>query len=270
MTADSLLSGANGLNVQALEFGGQVAVVSGAGGIGAACVRGLHAGGAQVLAVGLDSQALDQLQKELPEIETLEVDLRDAQGPALVVRAALERFGRLDVLLNLAGVSGRRQGDGPVHQASDQGWDTVMDLNVRATFRLCREALPSMLAQASGSIVNIASVLAYAPASEHFATHAYAACNGARIALTRSMAAYYAPHGIRVNAVAPGLIATPMSARAQQDPEILAYLAGRQPLGTHVGTAEEVAQAALFLASGRASFITGQVLEVAGGWSVAG
>ncbi len=125
-----------------------------------------------------------------------------------------------------------------------------------------------MMAQRSGAIVNIASVLAYAPAVEFFATHAYAACSGARIALTRSMAAFYARYGIRVNAVAPGLIATPMSQRAQSDAQIRAYLQNRQPITGQPGKPEDVAQAILYLST--APFVTGVVLEIAGGWSVAG
>ena len=127
-----------------------------------------------------------------------------------------------------------------------------------------------MLAQGSGVIVNIASVLAYAPNPDFFATHAYAASNGARIALTKAMAAYYARHGIRVNAVAPGLIATPMSQRAQNDPQIVAYLKTRQPLTGTFGAPDDVAQAILYLSSDAAMFVTGVVLEVAGGWGVAG
>jgi len=135
-------------------------------------------------------------------------------------------------------------------------------------FTMCRAALRPMLASGSGVIVNTASVLAYAPNAEHFATHAYAASKAAIIGLTKAMAAYYAPYGIRVNAVAPGLIATPMSARAQQDPAILGYLRQRQPITGQPGGSGDVAEAVLYLAT--APFITGVILEVAGGWSVAG
>jgi len=137
-------------------------------------------------------------------------------------------------------------------------------------FCMCREALAPMLAQESGAIVNTASVLAYAPNPDFFATHAYAASNGARIALTKAMAAYYARHGIRVNAVAPGLIATPMSQRAQNDPQIVTYLKTRQPLTGTFGEPDDVAQAILYLSSDAAAFVTGVVLEVAGGWGIAG
>ena len=218
----------------------------------------------------LDKSAenLKTLQTELPKVHALEVDLLEPDVAAKAVVNAVGQLGGLDVLVNVAGISGRRFGDGPVHEASDEGWDTVMDTNARTTFQMCRAALRPMMAQRSGAIVNIASVLAYSPAAEFFATHAYAACNGARIALTKSMAAYYAPYGIRVNAVAPGLIATPMSQRVQTDPKILTYLQDRQPITGKPGTPADVAEAIYYLAT--APFITGVVLEVAGGWSVAG
>jgi NAD(P)-dependent dehydrogenase (short-subunit alcohol dehydrogenase family) len=145
-----------------------------------------------------------------------------------------------------------------------------MDNNARSTFVMCSAALPGMLDRGRGAIVNTASVLAYAPATEHFATHAYAASKGAIVSLTKAMAASYAARGVRVNAVAPGLIATPMSERAQGDPDVLAYLRRRQPLTGAPGTPDDVASAVLYLASDEARFVTGEVLEVAGGWSVAG
>lgn len=144
-----------------------------------------------------------------------------------------------------------------------------MDTNVKTTFRVCRAALKPMLEAGSGSIVNTASVLGYAP-STLFATHAYGVSKGAIIALTRTMAAYYADKGIRVNAVAPGLIETPMSLRAQGDETTKAYIKTRQPLTGAFGAAEDVADAIGYLALEKSKFVTGTVLEVAGGWGVAG
>ncbi|WP_027891440.1 SDR family NAD(P)-dependent oxidoreductase [Calidithermus chliarophilus] len=249
---------------------GKSALVTGASGIAAATARHLAGLGAGVMVLDKSGENLSRLESELPGVACFEADLLEPSAPDAAVAAVLGRFGRLDVLVNAAGISGRRFGDGPVHEATDAGWDIVMDTNARSTFRMCRAALGPMLEQGSGAIVNVASVLAYAPAREFFATHAYAACNGARIALTKAMAAYYAPHGIRVNAVAPGLIATPMSARAQGDPAILGYVRVRQPLTGKLGTPEDVAQAIGYLASDAARFVTGVVLEVSGGWSVAG
>ena len=254
------------MNFASLE--NQVAIITGSTGIGAATAHVFVAAGAKVAVVGRSLENLEQLQSELPGIFPIAADLVEAGAAKKVVNDTLEHFGHLDVLVNIAGISGRKFGDGPVHEATDDGWDVVMNTNAKTTFSLCREALEPMMRQGSGSIVNMASVLAYSPSKDFFSTHAYAACNGARIALTKAMAGYYASHGIRVNAVAPGLIATPMSTRAQTDPEILEFMRFKQPITGSLGESEDVAQAILYLAT--AKFVTGVVLEVAGGWSVTG
>ena len=246
----------------------QVCIVTGSTGIGAATAELFHARGARLCVVGRDPQHLERLRDVIPDALTVAADLTQPGAARAVVSRALERFGRVDVLVNVAGISGRKFGDGPTHEATDEGWDAVMDTNAKTTFSMCREVLEPMMRQASGSIINMASVLAYAPNKDFFATHAYAACNGARIALTKSMAAYYAPHGVRVNAIAPGLIATPMSARAQTDAAILEYVKIKQPITGNLGEASDCAEAIAYLAS--APFVTGVVLEVAGGWSVVG
>jgi NAD(P)-dependent dehydrogenase (short-subunit alcohol dehydrogenase family) len=246
----------------------KVAIITGSTGIGAATAKLFAEHGAKVVVVGRSKENLEHLQKSLPEIIVVSMDLSESGAAKQVIEKTLEHCGQLDVLVNVAGISGRPYGDGPVHEATDEGWDKVMDTNAKTTFSMCREALVPMMKQKSGAIVNMASVLAYAPNSDFFATHAYAACNGARIALTKSMASYYARYGIRVNAVAPGLIATPMSQRAQTDPDILHYLESRQPITGKPGTAQDVAEGILYLVT--SPFVTGVVLEIAGGWSVAG
>ncbi len=248
---------------------GKRVLVTGASGIGAAAAGRCRAEGARVFVADKDPASVDALRAALPGVEGASGDLADEARACSVVAHAVEALGGLDVLVNVAGLSGRRYGDGPVHRASADGWDAVMWSNVRSTYLMCRFGLAPMLQQRSGAIVNTGSVLAYAPNAAHFATHAYAASKGAIHALTRSMAAAYADQGVRVNAVAPGLIATPMSARAQADPEVLAYVRERQPLRGTAGAPSDVANAILYLASDEASFVTGVILEVAGGWSVA-
>ena len=252
------------------RLAGRRVLVTGASGIGAATARRCRAEGARVFVADRDGARVDALRAELPGLVGAVADLADEAGAEAVVAEAVAALGGLDVLVNVAGLSGRRYGDGPVHEASAAGWDAVMANNARSTFLTCRFALTPMLRQGRGAIVNTGSVLAYAPAATHFATHAYAASKGAIHALTRSMAAAYARDGVRVNAVAPGLIATPMSERAQGDPAVLAYLRERQPLTGAPGDPDDVAAAVLYLASDEARFVTGVVLEVAGGWSVAG
>lgn len=121
-----------------------------------------------------------------------------------------------------------------------------------------------------GTILNMASVLGFAPQAQSFATHAYAASKGAILGMSRSMAAYYAPHKIRVNVIAPALVRTPMSRRAQSDPEILDLMKTKQPLAEDLIEAEDVARAALFLLSDESRMITGDTLTVDAGWCVSG
>lgn len=184
-------------------------------------------------------------------------------------REATDQLGGLDVLFHVAGGSGRRHGDGPLHECSVAGWQATIDLNLKSTFLTNRAALRYFLTlRQPGVILNMASVLAFAPSPRHFDTSAYAAAKGGVIALSRQAAARYAADGIRVNVLAPGLIDTPMSARAVQDAEILAYLGTKQPLTRGPGRPEDCSDAAVFLCSDEARFITGLVLPVDGGWCV--
>jgi NAD(P)-dependent dehydrogenase (short-subunit alcohol dehydrogenase family) len=143
-------------------------------------------------------------------------------------------------------------------------------------FLMCRAALNRMLQQPvaanglRGTILNMASVLGFAPQAGHFATHAYAASKGAILAMSKSMAAYYAPKKIRVNVIAPALIRTPMSARAQSDPAILALMKTKQPLAEDLIDADDVARAALFLLGDDSRMITADALTVDAGWCVSG
>ena len=244
--------------------------ITGASGIAAATARALAAAGHDLLVLDRNPANLESIHCELPSAIPFEADLCTPGTADAAVKAAVEGFGRLDVLVNVVGISGRRFGDGPVHECTDEGWRVVMSTNLDTTFHMCRAALGPMMAARNGSIVNVASVLGYAPAGELFATHSYAASKGAIISLSRAMAAYYAAMRIRVNVVAPGLIATPMSTRAQNDSATRNYLRIRQPLTGDFGTPDDVAGAIEYLATDRSSFVTGVVLEVAGGWSIAG
>jgi NAD(P)-dependent dehydrogenase (short-subunit alcohol dehydrogenase family) len=178
-------------------------------------------------------------------------------------------LGGLDVLVHTAGGSGRKAGDGPLHACSDDGWDWTLATNLRSTFLTNRAAVRHFLAMKQpGVILNTASVLAFAPAPRHFDAVGYAAAKGGVVGLSRHAAARYAADGIRVNVLAPGLIDTPMAARALNDPAIVAYLRTKQPLGPGPGTAQDCAKAAVFLCSDAARFVTGAVVPVDGGWCV--
>ena len=244
---------------------GKVAIVTGAGGgIGGAVTRRFLAAGAHVLAV---DRAADRLPAAADDVWPLPVDVAETEGCAAAVDLALGRFGALHVLVNAAGGSGRRFGDGPVDACTDEGWDAVLDGNLRSIFRMCRAALPALLRAGGGSIVNVASVLGLVGGGEAFATHAYAASKAGVVGLSRAMATYYAPQRIRVNALCPGLTDTPMAARALADAATVAVVARRQPLLGGAVSADQVAAAAEFLASDASTAITGIVLPVDGGWT---
>jgi len=178
---------------------------------------------------------------------------------------AWPELDRLDALVCAHGISGRRLGDGPVESCTEEAWDAVLDANLKSVFLYCKAAIPPLRAGGGGAIVAVSSVLGLVGGDDDFATHAYAASKAGVLGLTRAMAVTYAADGIRCNAVCPGLIATPMSARSQSDPRIRARLSELQPLTGDFGRPEDVARAVLYLAT--APFVTGAVLTVDGGWT---
>jgi meso-butanediol dehydrogenase/(S,S)-butanediol dehydrogenase/diacetyl reductase len=232
----------------------RVAVVTGSeGGIGGATVRAFSGAGYAV--VGAD----------VAEGADVVADVATTEGARLAVQTAIDRHGRLDVLVAAHGISGRVFGDGPVADCTDEGWDRVLDVNLRSVFLVCREAVPRLVDAGGGAIVAVGSVLGLVGGDEDFATHAYAASKAGVVGLVRAIAVRYARDGVRANVVASGLIETSMSTRAQSDPAIRARLSDLQPLTGTFGRPEDIAAAALYLAG--AEFVTGAVLTVDGGWT---
>jgi NAD(P)-dependent dehydrogenase (short-subunit alcohol dehydrogenase family) len=224
------------------------------GGIGTATVAAFSAAGYEV--VGAD-------QKPGADIVA---DVSTDDGARAAVGEATGRHGRLDVVLAAHGISGRRFGDGPVVDCTEEAWDAVIDANLRSVFLLCKCAVPKLVESGGGAIVAVGSVLGLVGGDADFSTHAYAASKAGVVGLIRAIAATYAQQGVRANLVAAGLIATPMSTRAQNNRRIRARLPELQPLTGDFGPPEEVARAALYLAE--AEFVTGVVLPVDGGWTV--
>lgn len=257
---------------------GQTLLITGATGIAAATAKLAAQAGATLFIVSLHEEDCASLANEIraarARAEYYAGDLVQEATAIKAVENCVQRFGRLDAVFNVAGISGRKFGDGPLHECSETGWDVTMDTNAKTTFLMCRAALQQMLQQEvneaglRGTILNMASVLAFAPEPQHFAAHAYAASKGAILSLSKAMASYYAPHKIRVNALAPGLIRTPMSKRAQENSTIVEFMKTKQPLAEDLLTAEEVAKTALFLLSDDSRQITGAALTVDGGWHV--
>jgi len=260
-----------------MDLSDRVVVVTGASGIAAAGARRFGAEGASVYLISIDEGQCRSLAAELTAsrvpVSWRAADLTLEEATVSAFADCVEHFGKVDGLFAVAGASGRAFGDGPLDSIPIDGWAQTMAINTVPPFLAAREAVlamkqnPGSAGVNRGSIVVIGSVLANHP-SRLFATHAYATAKGATAAMVRSMAAHYASEGIRVNMVAPGLVRTPMSERAARDPQTMAYAAAKQPLAGGFLEAEDVASAGLFLLSDRASRITGQVLEVDGGWGV--
>jgi NAD(P)-dependent dehydrogenase (short-subunit alcohol dehydrogenase family) len=237
----------------------KVAIVTGgASGIGLATAQLFSAEGARVIVLDIEPADGESLRVDLTSPAEVESAIQDVVG----------RYAQLDILVNVAGGSGRRWGDGPADSCTLEGWGKTLALNLDSVFYCCKYGLQAMLRQAHGVILNVSSVLGLVGGDEDFATHAYASSKGAVISLTRSIAAYYAPRGIRANVICPGLIATPMSQRAQASEHIRGRLPGLQPLTGDFGSPRDIAHAALYLASEESSFVTGSVLTVDGGWTV--
>lgn len=256
---------------------GQICLITGSTGIAAATAELALREGSQVFVASRTKEHGQALMKRLRATgglaTFLAADLTSAKAVEKVIEQCVKRYGRLDAVFNVAGISGRRFGDGPVHECTEEGWDLTLETNVKSMFLMCRAAIRRMLLQMPGDngqrgvILNMASVLASSPSPRFFNTHAYAASKGAILGLSKSMAAAYAPHKIRINVIAPALVRTPMSARAQESADILRFLKTKQPLFEDLIEPETVARAAVFLLSSDAAAITGDVLTVDAGWS---
>jgi NAD(P)-dependent dehydrogenase (short-subunit alcohol dehydrogenase family) len=231
----------------------KVALVTGAcGGIGGATVATFAEAGFEV--VGADRE---------PGTDVT-ADLATPDGAREAVGAAADR-GVLNTVVAAHGITGRGIGDGPVAECTDEAWETILAANLRSTFLVCREAVPRLIEAGGGAIVTVGSVLGMVGGDEDFDTVAYATSKAGLVGLTRAIAVRYAHDGVRANLIAPGLIETPLSVRAQTDEHIRARLGELQPLTGDLGRPEDVAQAALYLA--QAEFVTGVVLPVDGGWT---
>ena len=250
----------------AWEISGKTCLVTGAAsGIGLATVRRLIGAGCRTAALDRDKAGLSRLLADVGETSCVPVvaDLADEGATRLAVRAAIERLGGVDIVVNNAGIGFRAD----VLETTMDQWDLTFAINVRAPFIVCQEVLPQMLERGSGVIVNVASVGGIIGIPYRAA---YGASKAALISLTRSLTVDYAGRGIRANCVAPGTTETPWVDRivaGADQPEVLRQqMAERQIIG-RLGKAEEIADAILFLASSRASFFHGSAVVVDGGYS---
>jgi NAD(P)-dependent dehydrogenase (short-subunit alcohol dehydrogenase family) len=245
---------------------GKNALVAGAGrGIGAAVALALAHHGAAVSVVDVEPERADSVVNEIGAAggRALPVvaDVRARGQVDDVVDRTVAELGSLDVVANVAGGMQAFGSFAPVHEWSDDAWDTVLEMNLGYVFRMCRAALRVMLDQRSGVVVNIASVSGLTSAPRH---SSYGAAKAGLVNLTRTMSVEYGRYGIRVNAVAPGRVATP--AIQHDDVAAQAKVTARIPLG-RFGEPNEVADVVTFLASPMASYITGQTITIDGGLS---
>jgi len=240
----------------------KTALITAAGqGIGRATALRFASEGATVWATDINREALDALRAERPEIQTSYLDVRDTAA----VEELAARIGRLDILFNCAGFV--HQGD--IFACSQKDWDFSFDLNVTSMYRTCRAFLPAMIAAGKGSIVNMSSAASSVKGAPN--RFVYGTTKAAVIGLTKAIAADTVGKGIRCNAICPGTIETPslgerIAAQGDAAAARAAFLA-RQAMG-RLGTPDEIANLALYLASDESSFTTGQALVIDGGWTI--
>jgi NAD(P)-dependent dehydrogenase (short-subunit alcohol dehydrogenase family) len=249
----------------------RVLLITGSSGIAAATAHAVAQRGDLVFLIGKNGPECEKLSSTLKGSGFFVADVADDAAVKNAIKACLSRFGHIDAVFNVAGISGRSLGDGPLHECSNAAWHELMNIHAAGTFYVCREVIQDWLARKqAGAILNIGSVLARSPERRFFATHAYAASKGAVESMTLAAAAYYAPHRIRLNVLAPPLVRTPMSARAQSDPAILDFIKQKQPLIGGLVEPDELARIACFLLSDESFPITGEVVRADAGWAVTG
>jgi NAD(P)-dependent dehydrogenase (short-subunit alcohol dehydrogenase family) len=250
-----------------LDFGGQVVLITGgAGGIGRAAAEGFLASGARrvvlldAVPVALES-AVGALDQSYPGSVGGEVaDVADVAATREVVGGVLAAEGQVDVLFNVAGVNRRK----PALDVSLEDWDYILGVNLRGLFFVTQAVGRHMVARGHGAVVNAASV---SSVRGHRNLAPYAASKGGVAQLTRVLANEWAPHGVRVNAVAPGYLETGLTRDYLSDPAVRSTIVSKIPLG-HIGAPQDVVGAVLFLASSLAAYVTGEILLVDGGRTV--
>ncbi len=243
------------------DLTGRVAVVTGARqGLGRAMATALAGAGADIVAVS--RRAADDLASDVEQAGrrcvVLTADLADPGQVDRVIPRAVGAMGRVDILVNNAGLVRRA----PAIEATPADWDLVLQVNLRAVFRLCQDAARDMLPRRRGKIVNVASLMSF---EGGILVSSYAASKGAVGQLTKALANEWAPHGINVNAIAPGYMATDFTRALQEDPARNPAILARIPAGRW-GSPEDLGGAAVFLASPASDYVHGHLLVVDGGW----
>lgn len=254
--------------LQSFELGERVAIVTGAGrGLGRGMALALAEAGAGVAVFDIDAGAVEQVADEIRGLGVRSLALGVDVGDSADVEQATDRvaaeMGGLDVLVNNAGVTTQRR----FEELEEAAWQRVLQVNLSGIYHCCKWAARRMLAQGrGGSIINISSMSAFVGNRGGYNSH-YCATKGGVVALTRSLAVEWAPHGIRVNSIAPGYMVTPMTDRLRvRDPGFYQELVDRVPLG-RFGQPEDLSGAVVYLASAASAYVTGSVLVVDGAYT---
>ncbi|HSL29070.1 MAG TPA: glucose 1-dehydrogenase [Anaerolineales bacterium] len=245
-------------------FDGKVALVTGGGsGIGQAACHLYAREGAKVVVSDIDekggAEVVRTIQDMAGEATFIRADISRPEDCQAMVQAALDRFGRLDIAFNNAGIGGEAN---LTADYSVEGWQKVIDINLSGVFYCTKYEVPAMLQSAGGAIVNMASVLGQAAFAQ---SPAYVAAKHGVVGLTKTTAVEYGNQGIRVNAVGPGFIRTPLISNLEEDQQIRDYLVSLHPMG-RLGESEEVAELVIWLSSDKASFVNGAYYAVDGGY----
>ena len=248
-----------------------IVIIGGTTGIGLSAAKAFVNEGAKVIVVGRSEHSVSEAKKLLGEnAAAISLDATHTGTAITAINICVEKFGNFDGLYHVAGGSGRKMGDGPLHELTLEGWNKTIELNLTSLMLSSQAAVKKFLEMKKpGTILNMGSVLGYSPSPGFFSTHAYTAAKSAIIGFTKSVAAYYAKDDIRVNVIAPAVVETPMAQRAANDDEILSFIKTKQPLdGGRIGKPEDLDGLALYFMSDQSKFTTGQVISVDGGWSI--
>ncbi len=249
----------------------RIVIIGGTTGLGLSAARSFLKSGARVVAVGRNVASCTSAEEILgANARVLAADATQTDTAGRAIELCCSDFGGFDGLYHVAGGSGRKFGDGPLHELSLEGWNKTFELNLTSLMLSNQAAIRKFLEIGKGgSILNMSSVLSFSPSPAHFSTHAYAAAKSAVTGFTKAVAAYYAKDNIRVNILAPALVETPMSQRASEDAAIMAFVKTKQPLdGGRNGKPEDLDGAAVYFMSDASAFTTGQTLYVDGGWEI--
>ena len=249
--------------------GKNILIIGGTTGIGFSAAGAFIDRGASVVITGRNADSCTAAEEELGgDCLAIQADASEEGSTEDVIEQCMHHWGELHGLYHVAGGSGRRFGDAPLHDLTLEGWEKTLRMNLTSMMLSNRAAIRTFLGQGIGGVIlNMGSVLGFSPSARYFSTHAYAAAKSAIIGFSKSIASYYAGENIRINVIAPALVDTPMATRAMNDEVIQQFIATKQILdGGRVGMPADLDGLASLLLSDEAKFITGQVIAVDGGW----